>query len=108
MNIFEKIQTGSNLVVGVGSALVDILTHEEDKFLEQTGARKGGMTLVDKKFIEETLTRTAYEPVIVPGGSACNTVVGVGRLGGRARFVGKSGRGRWGRLLQQDLLKQNV
>jgi len=108
MNIIEKIQTGTKLVVGVGSALVDILAHEENKFLEQVGARKGGMTLVDKKFIEETLTRTAYEPVIVPGGSACNTVVGVGRLGGRARFVGKSGQGGWGRLFQQDLLKQNV
>jgi sugar/nucleoside kinase (ribokinase family) len=108
MNIIEKIQTGTKLVVGVGSALVDILAHEENKFLEQVGARKGGMTLVDKKFIEETLTRTASEPVIVPGGSACNTVVGVGRLGGRARFVGKSGQGGWGRLFQQDLLKQNV
>ena len=108
MNIIEKVQTGTKLVVGVGSALVDILAHEENKFLEQVGARKGGMTLVDKKFIEETLTRTASEPVIVPGGSACNTVVGVGRLGGRARFVGKSGRGGWGRLFQQDLLKQNV
>jgi sugar/nucleoside kinase (ribokinase family) len=34
--------------------------------------------------------------------------VGVGRLGGRARFVGKCGNGEWGRFFRQDLLRQNV
>ena len=97
-----------DLIVGVGSALVDILTHESDAFLNQTGAVKGGMTLVDRDFIEQTLTRTAAPSRIVPGGSACNTAVGVGRLGGKARFVGKCGRGRWGRLFRDDLIRQNV
>ena len=31
------------LVVGVGSALVDILARENDEFLQKTGAIKGGM-----------------------------------------------------------------
>ncbi len=96
------------LVVGVGSALVDILTHENEAFLEQTGAAKGGMTYVEKEFIEEILARSSGTPRIVPGGSACNTVVGVGRLGGQARFVGKCGNGEWGRLFRKDLRRQNV
>jgi sugar/nucleoside kinase (ribokinase family) len=100
--------TKRDLIVGVGSALVDILTHESDAFLNQTGAVKGGMTLVDRNFIEQTLTRTAVPPKIVPGGSACNTTVGVGRLGGKARFVGKCGQGRWGRQFRDDLIRQNV
>ena len=108
MNIIEKLKAREKVIVGVGSALVDILAHEQDRFVEETGALKGGMTLVNKQFIEDNLTRTSRQPVIVPGGSACNTAVGVGRLGGRARFVGKSGRGRWSRLFQEDLLKQNV
>ncbi len=108
MHIIEKLQAGGRTIVGVGSALVDILAHEQERFFEKTGALKGGMTLVNQQFIEEALGRTSRKPIIVPGGSACNTAVGVGRLGGRARFVGKSGRDRWSRLFREDLLKQNV
>ncbi len=96
------------LVVGVGSALVDILTHEDDAFLDQTGAIKGGMRYVDRQFIENVLTKASGKPKIVPGGSACNTVVGVSQLGGAARFVGKCGNGRWGSMFCQDLVRQNV
>ncbi|MFZ1956526.1 MAG: adenosine kinase [Desulfobacterales bacterium] len=103
-----KFKPDSKLIVGVGSALVDILTHENEAFLEQTGAVKGGMTLVEKDFIETALARSTGERKIVPGGSACNTAVGVGRLGGRARFVGKCGNGEWGRFFREDLLRQNV
>ncbi len=103
-----KFRPDSKLIVGVGSALVDILTHENEAFLEQTGAVKGGMTLVEKDFIEAALARSSGERKIVPGGSACNTVVGVGRLGGRARFVGKCGNGDLGRFFREDLLRQNV
>lgn len=108
MQRFEKIKPGRELIVGVGSALVDILAHEDNAFLEKTGAAKGGMILVDKEFIENALTLTSAEPNIVPGGSACNMTVGVGKLGGQARFVGKCGSGRWARLFRQDLVKQNV
>ena len=103
-----KVKSGNKLVVGVGSALVDILCNENDAFLEQTGAAKGGMTLVDQAFIENTILRTSGSPAIVPGGSACNTAVGVGKLGGRARFVGKCGNGSWGQLFREDLTKNNV
>ena len=79
------------LIVGVGSALVDILALEDDKFVSGAGAAKGGMLLVSNDIIENTLSRTTKKPSIVPGGSACNTIVGIGRLGGSARFVGKLG-----------------
>ena len=96
------------MVVGVGSALVDILTHEDDDFLNQTGAVKGGMRYVDPDFIDSVLSKSSGEPKIVSGGSACNTVVGVGKLGGVARFVGKCGKGRWGNMFCEDLIQQNV
>lgn len=108
MRTLLKLKSGNKLVVGVGSALVDILCNENDAFLEQTGAAKGGMTLVDQAFIENTILRTSGSPAIVPGGSACNTAVGVGKLGGRARFVGKCGNGSWGQLFREDLTKNNV
>ena len=101
-------QAPSRLVVGVGSALVDILAHEDEAFLRQTGAAKGGMTLVEKEFIDRTIAMTTTRPHMVPGGSACNTAVGIGRLGGAARFVGKSGSGETGRMLENDLRQNNV
>ncbi len=103
-----KSEKGNRLIVGFGSALVDILVHEDDEFLEKTGAVKGGMTLVGKDFIEYTLSLTSNKPWIVPGGSACNTVVGIGNLGGIARFVGKLGEDELGDLFKTELAKNNV
>lgn len=104
----HKIKQNAKLVVGVGSALIDILAHAGDDFLEKTGARKGGMTYVDREFIEEVLAQLSDKAVIVPGGSACNTVIGVRKLGAPARFVGKCGSGEWGRFFRDDLAKQEV
>jgi sugar/nucleoside kinase (ribokinase family) len=77
------------LVVGVGSALMDILLPEEE-------------------FIDRVLSLTTAKSHIVPGGSACNTVTGIGKLGGQARFVGKCGRGNTGALFEAGLKKDNV
>ncbi len=108
MTIYERIDSQRKLIVGVGSALIDILVHENDVFLQKTGAIKGGMAYVDKSFIDTTVGLATLTPDVVPGGSACNTMVGIGRLGGRARFVGKCGNGPMGQLFRTDLLKQNV
>jgi sugar/nucleoside kinase (ribokinase family) len=106
--VIRQIDKNKQLIVGIGSALIDILIHEEDDFLEKTGAVKGGMKYVDREFIEQTLLQTSQKPIIVPGGSACNTVVGIGNLGGTARFVGKSGVGHMARLFEKGLEKNNV
>ena len=98
----------SKLIVGVGSALVDILIREGDDFLEAAGAVKGGMVYVDRDHIERTLSRAGGTPRVVPGGSACNTVVGVGKLGGNARFVGKCGQGAMGLFFENALRANNV
>jgi sugar/nucleoside kinase (ribokinase family) len=66
------------------------------------------MTYVNKEFIDETLSHSSQPPALVPGGSACNTVVGVGKLGGAARFVGKCGAGTMGEFFENDLKRQNV
>ena len=95
-------------VVGIGSALVDILVHEDNEFLAKIGAVKGGMKYVDREFIELAVSQTSKKPIIMPGGSACNTVVGIGRLGGSARFVGKSGNGEMAGLFETDLKNSNV
>lgn len=66
------------------------------------------MTYVSKEFIEKTLSLSSKPPSLVPGGSACNTIVGVGKLGGIARFIGKCGNGEMGQFFENDLKRQNV
>lgn len=105
---FDRLNPRRQKVTGVGSALVDILAREDDAFLERLGAGKGGMTYVEKNFIDQTVQQATSPPQIVPGGSACNTVVGIGRLGGQAQFVGKCGNGPMGRFFRDDLAKQGV
>ncbi len=102
------VEKNRQVIAGIGSALVDILTHEDDDFLARTDAVKGGMTLVDKEHIERTLALVSGTPRVVPGGSACNTMLGVGKLGGAARFVGKCGNGDMGALFENDLRRHNV
>jgi len=104
----DKFCMGGKKVVGVGSALVDILIHEDDAFLAQTGAEKGVMTYADDVMISQVLQRATSPAKVVPGGSACNTVVGIGQLGGEAHFIGKCAEDEMGLLLRSSLEKIRV
>ena len=95
-------------VAGVGSALVDICLPESDAFLESAGALKGGMKLVDSQAIPHALRTTSSRPTIVAGGSACNTILGIGKLGATTRFIGKRGNDEWGALFESSLRRHNV
>ena len=108
MPLFPNIKDDKKRIVGVGNALVDILAYEDEDFVKKAGAAKGGMTYVEKEFIEQTLAMSSQQPITVPGGSACNTIVGIGRLGGAARFIGKCGNGELGTFFENDLKRQNV
>ncbi len=95
-------------IVGVGSALIDILINETDEFVSQVNAAKGGMIYVENAFIDQVITLTEVRPEIVPGGSACNTLIGIGKLGGDARFVGKLGDDEYGLLFRKSLIENRV
>ncbi len=96
------------VVVGVGAALVDLLIEEGDAFVAGMGSPKGGMTLVDGAAIESALKTTDRPVKVVPGGSACNTMVGIGNLGGRARMIGRLGEDELGRAFLDGLHKAGV
>ena len=95
-------------ITGIGSALVDLLISEDDKFLKDLNKEKGGMTLVEDKDIEQILSNSTTKLTIVPGGAACNTIVGVGNLGGKASFIGRRGNDMYGKTLEQQLVTCNV
>lgn len=95
-------------ITGIGSALVDVLINETDAFLQDLGKQKGGMTLVDDADIQSILSRSCQAPVIVPGGAACNTIVGVGNLGGEARFIGRRGDDAYGKTFESQIVSSHV
>jgi len=95
-------------ITGIGSALVDILINETDEFLEALGKEKGGMTLVDDREIQKILSDSREKATIVPGGAACNTIVGIANLGGNTKFIGKRGEDALGNDFEQALVKSNV
>ena len=75
-------------VLGIGSAIVDILTRTDDDFLATHGMVKGTMALTtaeQSKKLYESMGRA----VEVSGGSAANTAAGVASLGGTPCYIGK-------------------
>ncbi len=90
-------------ITGIGSALVDVLINESDAFLETLGKEKGGMTYHDDAEISNILDKSLQKPLIVPGGAACNTIVGVANLGGQARFIGTRGKDSFGDLFEKQI-----
>ncbi|MCL2384952.1 MAG: adenosine kinase [Alphaproteobacteria bacterium] len=75
-------------VLGLGNAIVDVISRAEDDFLSQQGLHKGGMMLIDEARAE-ALYKASGPSTIVSGGSAANTIIGVAGLGCRAAFIGK-------------------
>ncbi|HEX2437282.1 MAG TPA: adenosine kinase [Methylomirabilota bacterium] len=94
-------------VVGIGNALVDVLSQEGDAFLHAQGLTKGAMQLVDEARARELYA--AMGPAMeVSGGSAANTIVGVASFGGRAHYVGKVRDDQLGEVFSHDLRSVGV
>ncbi|WP_417205641.1 adenosine kinase [Antarctobacter sp.] len=75
-------------VVGIGNAIVDVLTRSEDTFLDHMGIQKGIMQLVERDRAE-TLYGAMESRIEAPGGSVANTLAGIGNLGLRTAFIGR-------------------
>ena len=67
-------------VVGIGNAVVDVITQSTDAFLNEMNIDKGIMQLVDQDR-SEALFNKIDQSVQTSGGSVANTVAGVGSLG---------------------------
>ncbi|MCQ2089899.1 MAG: adenosine kinase [Fibrobacter sp.] len=94
-------------VLGMGAALVDVLANVSDEWIAAQGVQKGGMNMVDWPQMEKFLS-SLEKPIRVPGGSTCNTMVGVAKLGGRAAFISKVAKDELGDLFQAHLKNSGV
>jgi sugar/nucleoside kinase (ribokinase family) len=92
-------------VLGMGNALVDIITRiDDDEILKSFGLPKGSMTLVDLDTSNFIHSETAGMPKTrASGGSAANTIHGLAHLGVETGFVGKVGDDDMGRFFKKDM-----
>ncbi|MDF1573667.1 MAG: adenosine kinase [Bacteroidales bacterium] len=92
-------------VLGMGNALVDIITRiEDDKMLDIFGLPKGSMTLVDLDTSNFIHAETAgMSKSRASGGSAANTIHGLSHLGVETGFVGTVGNDDMGKFFKKDM-----
>src|ERR1700747_559631 len=94
-------------VLGIGNAIVDVMTHTEDDFLVKQGMHKGAMRLIDEARAEQIYD--AMGPAVeISGGSAANTIAGLSSLGGRGAFVRKVKDDELGRVFSHDIRAAGV
>lgn len=89
-------------VVGIGNAIVDVLAHADDVFLDENGLNKGTMTLIEAEAAEALYAKMG-PGVEVSGGSAANTVAAFASLGGKGGFIGKVSDDQLGAIFRHDI-----
>jgi sugar/nucleoside kinase (ribokinase family) len=94
-------------VLGIGNALFDVLVRTDEAFLARHGMTKGSMSLIDEARAA-AIYRDMGPATEVSGGSAANTIVGVGSLGARAAYVGKVKDDQIGHLYVHDIRAAGV
>jgi sugar/nucleoside kinase (ribokinase family) len=94
-------------VVGIGNALVDVLSHETDGFIAAQDLVKGSMTLVETDRAGD-LYEAMGPGIEVSGGSAANTAAGVASFGGRAAYLGKVHDDQLGTVFAHDMRANGV
>ena len=110
LQLKHKTAMPNKKILGIGSALVDILTQiPEENILQQFNLPKGSMTYVDAATsvkIGESLKQ--YGSTMAAGGSAANTVSGLAKLGVESGFLSKIGKDEVGRFFEKEMLNTNV
>ena len=97
-------------IIGLGNALADILTRiESDLLLDELGFGRGSMNLVERNVHEKIAARTdGLDRTVIPGGSAANTVRGLGQLGVECSYIGKIGRDPVGDFMNEHMTDLGV
>ncbi len=97
-------------VLGMGNALVDILTRmEDDELLQRLNFPKGSMQLVDAETSSKVLEHISHlKTEQASGGSAANTIHGLSCLGVQTGFLGKVGNDDLGEFFKKDMSSNNI
>jgi sugar/nucleoside kinase (ribokinase family) len=89
-------------VLGIGNAIVDVITRADDAFLARHALTKGSMMLIDEARAD-ALYGAMGSGVEVSGGSCGNTMAGVASFGGKGAYIGKVRNDQLGAVFGHDL-----
>lgn len=97
-------------ILGIGSALVDILTQiPNEQILQELNLPKGSMTYVDAPTSVAIGEKLAYlGSQMASGGSAANTMSGLAQLGVETGFLSKIGHDDIGRFFEKQMTETHV
>ncbi len=90
-------------IIGIGNAIVDVLSKVNDEFLTSHNLVKNSMSLVDEKTAQK-LAELNYEK-ITSGGSAGNTIAALAQLGINCDFIGKVADDEFGKKYIEEIEK---
>ena len=75
-------------ILGIGNAVLDVLTSISDNYLTENNLQKGAMSLVEQEISDKLLSNiTAVKKD--SGGSVANTIAAISSLGVPSFFCGK-------------------
>jgi sugar/nucleoside kinase (ribokinase family) len=94
-------------VVGIGNAIVDVLSTADDSFLDLMGIEKGIMQLVERER-GEVLYAAMKDRRQAPGGSVANTIAGIGALGLSTAFIGRVHDDALGRFYARSMAEEGT
>jgi len=94
-------------LIGISNAIVDILAHVDDPFLDSIGAPRGSMTLIDEAKAHDIYQRMG-PATEMSGGSVANTIAGFANLGGDAAYIGRVKDDQFGDIFVHDMRSLGV
>ena len=94
-------------ILGIGNAIVDVISKVDDKFIAQNKLTKSTMKLVDVVEFKKLLSTLKIEDT-VSGGSVANSIVGLSQLGNKVGFIGKVSDDDLGKKYEEGLKNENV
>ncbi len=94
-------------ILGVGTALVDVISQVEDSTISDLNLSKGSMTLIEESRIQEIRSKFS-NPLITSGGSVCNTIHELNYSSHEASFYGKVNNDEYGKAFIEDLKSANI
>lgn len=89
-------------ILGVGTALVDIIDQVDEEIIKKLDLNKGSMSLIEEKKISK-IREYFKNPTITSGGSVCNTIHELNSSPHEASFFGKVNDDEYGNAFLSDM-----
>ena len=94
-------------ILGIGTALVDVISQVEDSTISKLNLSKGSMTLIEEGQIQE-IRASFVDPLITSGGSVCNTIHELNYSNHNASFYGKLNNDEYGKAFLDDMQSAGI